>query len=129
MIDGCDKVIRFSKSKRAMTYQLDLVVHSFEGAVGDSEFGPGQETGKMIFNQACKVDDWLQPRVSRPPEPLFEMGLGSLFLKVIPKPLKFFFKVVSSDDREVELQQMRESSVFLGSKVPRVLQQDEPGFF
>jgi hypothetical protein len=50
-------------------------------------------------------------------------------LKVIPKPLKFFFKVVSPDDREVQLQQMREPSVFLGSKVPRVLQQDEAGLF
>ena len=129
MIDGRNKVIRISESERAMTHQFNLVVHSFESSIGDPKFGPGQKAGEMIFDQAGKFDHGLQPRVSRPPEPLFEMGLGSLFLKVIPKPLKFFFKVVSSDDREVELQQMRESSIFLGSKVPRVLQQDEPGFF
>jgi len=129
MIDGRDEVIRFSKSKGAMTYKLDLVVHTLEGTVGDPEFGPGQETGKMILDEACKVDNRLEPGVSRPPEPLFEMGLSPLFLKVIPKPLKFFFQVVSPDDREIEFEQVGEPSVFFGSEVPRVLQQDEAGLF
>ncbi len=129
MIDGSNEIIRFSKSKGAMTDQLDLVVHAFEGTVGDPEFGPGQETGKMILDQACKVDHRLEPGVSCPPQPLFEMGLSSLFLKVIPKPLEFFFQVVSPDDREIEFEQVGELSVFFGSEIPRVLQQDEPGLF
>ena len=69
MIYGRNKVIRFSESKGTMAHQIDLVVHSFEGSIGDPEFGPGQETGEMIFDQACKLDDGLQPRVSSPPEP------------------------------------------------------------
>ena len=103
MVDGRDEIIRFSKSKRAMTDELDLVVHAFQGTVRDSEFGPGQESGKMVFDQACKVDDRLEAGVSRPPEPLFEVGLGSFFLKVIPEPLKFLLEIVSPDDGKVEL--------------------------
>jgi hypothetical protein len=106
-----------------MTHQFDFVVHSLEGSIGDPEFGPGQEPCEMIFDQACKLDDRLQPRVSGPPKPLFEVGLGSFFLKVISKPLEFLFEVVSSDNRKIEFKQIGESSVFLGSEVPGVLQQ------
>ena len=81
MIDGRHKVIWFSESKRAMAHQLDLVVHSFEGSIGDPEFGPGQETWEMVFDQPGKFNNRFQPGVSRPPEPLFEVGLGSFFLK------------------------------------------------
>ncbi len=67
MVDGRNEIIRFSKSERAMADELDLLVHAFEGTVGDSEFGPCQEPGEMVFDQACKVDDRFQPIVSRPP--------------------------------------------------------------
>ena len=129
MIDGRNKVIRFSESERAMTHQFNLVVHSFEGSIGDPQFSPGQKSGEMLFDQACKFDDRLQPGVSGPPKPLFEVGLGSFFLEVVPKPLEFLFEIVSPDDRKVEFQQMREPSVFLGGEIPRVLQQDEPSLF
>ena len=107
MINCRNKEFRVSEPERTMTHQFDLVVHSLKGSIGDPEFGPGQQTGKMIFDQACKLDDRLEPRVSGPPEPLFEVGLGSFFLKVIPKPLEFFFQVVSPDDRKVKFKQMR----------------------
>ena len=77
----------------------------------------------MLFNQACKIDDGLQPRVSRPPEPLYEMGLSSFFLEVITKPLEFLLEVVSPDDREGDMQ-LGESATFLGSQISRVLEQD-----
>lgn len=112
-----------------MTHQFDLVVHSFEGSIGDSQFSPGQKSWEMLFYQACKFDKRLQPRVSGPPEPLFEVGLGSFFLEVIPKPLEFLFEIVSPDDRKVEFKQMREPSAFLGGEIPRILQQDEPSLF
>ena len=68
MIDGRHKVFRFSESERAMTHQFNLVVHSFESSIGDPEFGPGQKSGEMIFDQACKFDKKLESRVGRPPE-------------------------------------------------------------
>ena len=114
MIDGRNKVIGFSESERAMTDQFHFVIHSFESSIGDPKFGPGQKAGEMIFDQAGKFDHGLQPRVSCPPEPLFEMGFGSFFLEVIPKPLEFLLQVISPEDRKVEFQQMGEPSVFLG---------------
>ena len=112
-----------------MTHQFDFIVHSFEGSIGDPEFGPSQEPGEMIFDQSCKLDDGLESRVSGPPEPLFEVGLGSFFLKVIPKPLEFLLEVVSPDDGKVEFKQIRESSMFFGGKVPGILQQNEASLF
>ena len=129
MIDGRNELIRFSESERTMTHPLNLIVHSFESPIEDPELGPGQEAGETISDQACKFDERLQPGVGCPPEPLFEVGLGSFFLKVIPKPLEFLFQIISPDDRKVEFKQTREPPVFLGSEIPRVLEQDEPSLF
>ena len=129
MIDGCDKVLRFSESERAMTHPLDLVVHSFEGSIGDPQFRPGEKAREMLFDEACKLDEGVQPRVSCPPEPLVEVCLGSLLLNIIPKLLKCLFQIISPNEGKVELQQTREPSVFVGSEIPRVLEQDEPSPF
>ncbi len=64
-----------------------------------------------------------------PPKPLFKMGLGSGFLAIIPKPLKFFFEVVSPDDGQIEFEEVRESPVFFGSQIPSVLQEDKASLF
>ena len=112
-----------------MADQFNLIVHSFESSIGDPEFGPGQKSREMIFDQACKFNHGFQSRVSGPPEPLFEVGFSSFSLEVIPKPLEFFFKVVGPDNRKVEFEQMGEPSVFLGGEIPGVFEQDETGFF
>ena len=108
MIDGRDKEFGVSESKRAMTNQFDLVVHSLQGPVGDSEFGPGPESIKVGFDQSGEFDEGFKPGMDPPPKPLFEMGLSSGLLPVIPEPLKFFFEEVGSDERQVELEQIRE---------------------
>ena len=57
MIDGRDKVVWVSEAKGAMTNQFDLVVHPLQGSIGYPEFGPGQKTWKVIFNQFGEFDD------------------------------------------------------------------------
>ncbi len=53
MINGGHKEeFRVSESEGTMTHQFDFVVHSFEAFIGDPEFGPGQQTGQIIFKQA-----------------------------------------------------------------------------
>ena len=43
MINGCHKEFRVSESERSITDQFDVVVHSFEGSIGNPEFAPGQQ--------------------------------------------------------------------------------------
>ena len=101
MINDCNKLIRFSESERAMAEQFNLIVYSFESSIGDPEFGPGQKSTEMIFDQACKFNHGFQSRVSGPPEPLLEVSFSSFSLEGISKPLEFFFKVVGPDDGKI----------------------------
>jgi hypothetical protein len=69
MIVGCNKLIKFLESKRAMT--------------------PSQKARKMIFAQVCKFDDRSKLRTIGPPEPLLEMDLTPFF-RGNPKTSGFF---------------------------------------
>lgn len=51
MIDDRDKILRFSESERAMTYQLDLVFHPFEGSTGDPQLPTGEGAPGMLFDE------------------------------------------------------------------------------
>jgi len=83
----------------------------------------------MLFDEACKLDEGVEPRGSCPPEPLVEVSLGSLLLNIIPKLLECLFQIISPNEGKVELQQTREPSVFVGSEIPRGLEQDAPSPF
>jgi hypothetical protein len=113
------------ESEREIHYQFNIVIHSFKILIGDPECSLSQKAREIIFNQPYKFDNGFQLQGSDPPEPLFEMGLGSFFLKVIPKPLELILEVVNSDDGKVKFKHIRESSVFFESKVLGTLSQDE----
>ncbi len=48
------------KERWLTNYQFDLVVHSFKGSIGKPEFSSGQQIGKIIFVQVCKLNDRLE---------------------------------------------------------------------
>ncbi len=47
MVDRSDEVLGVTIAVGPMTYELDLVVHPFEGAIGDPDASPGQDAGSM----------------------------------------------------------------------------------
>jgi hypothetical protein len=122
-------MFRFSETESPMTHQFDLVIHALQSAIGDPELRPGEEAGEMIFYQPGKIDERFQSAVSSPPKPLFQMGLGSGFLPVVPEALKLFFEVVGPDKGQVKFQEMRESAAFLGGQVPGILQENKASPF
>ncbi len=48
MVDRSDEVLGVTIAVGPMTYELDLVVHPFEGAIGDPDVSPGQDAGSMV---------------------------------------------------------------------------------
>jgi hypothetical protein len=64
---------------------LDLVVHSFDRAVGQPKAGPGQDSIEVGSQQSHEFLEWLQPRAHRGTHPFLQKGFGSCRLFVFPE--------------------------------------------
>src|SRR5487761_2300306 len=62
MIDGGREVLHGAEAEGTMAHHLDLVVHAIQGAVGNSQPGPGQDTVEMGTEHAHEFLEGLEPR-------------------------------------------------------------------
>src|SRR5712692_375634 len=129
VIDGCDEVLGGTKSKGAMADGFDLVVHSFNGTVGDSMVGPRQDSIEVGAEHAHELLKGLQARTHGRTHPFLQVLLGPFGLLVKPKQLKGFFEVVSADDGRVPADQCRKPVSLIAGEIPRILQQQPTGSF
>src|SRR5208282_74183 len=123
VIDGRDKVLGATEAERAMADGLDLVVHSFQRSFVQSDFGPSKNALQMGAQHPDEPLDRLQPRAHRRTHPLLQVGLGPLWLAVLPEQLKSFLQVPGPHDRKVPTHQRGQPLSLIRGKIPRILQQ------
>src|SRR5487761_1831220 len=129
MIDGGREVLHGAEAEGTMAHHLDLVVHAFQGAVGNSQPGPGQDTVEMGTEHAHEFLEGLEPGAHRRMHPAFEVLFSPSRLAVIPEELKSFLQIVGAHDGRVPAHQGREALALVGPQVPGVLQQQEARSF
>jgi len=125
VINRCGEVLDGTKSKGAVADQFDLVVHAFEGAIGDPKPGPSQDAIEMSSQPPDHALEGLQPRAHRRMHPALQMLFGAGRLTVAPEELESFFEIVSPDDGRIPTHQGGERLAFAGTQAPGVLQQQE----
>lgn len=101
MIDSRDEVAGIAETKGAMADELDLVVHAFDGAVGDAGVGPSEDAVEVGIDQPGKIPERLEPGAPGGVEPAAQVGLGASGLAVVPEELEGLFEVIGADDGEV----------------------------
>lgn len=114
-------VLEGAKSKGAVADQLDLVVHTFQRAIGDPQPGPGQDAIEMSSQPPNQLLERLQPRVHRRMHPTLQMPFGASRLTVAPEELKNFLEAVSPDDGRIPTHQGGGTLALVGAQVPGVL--------
>ena len=128
MVDGRDVGVELSESEGTMADHLDLVVHAFEGSVGDTDVRPSQHAIEVIPDHSCKLLERLESGVAGPPEPLPQIRLRPTGLKILPELLEGLFEKIRLGDREIELQNLSQSLPFIRLEVPGVLDENPPAF-
>jgi hypothetical protein len=88
VIDRSREVLHGSETERAMADQLDLVIHSFERAVGDSQPSPRQDPLKMSAELANELLEGLESRAHGGVHPATQVVGSSTGLAVVPEELK-----------------------------------------
>src|ERR1043166_9071075 len=127
VIDRGGEALNGSKTKRTMADQLDLVVHPFERAIGDSQTRPGQNTVEMSPQPSNQFLEGLKPGAHGRVHPALQMLFSPSRLTVAPEELEDLLQVIGADDGSVPAHQSGETLPLLGPQVPRVLEQQETG--
>ena len=73
-----------------MTDRFDLVIHTLNGSVGESRFGPGENSVQVRAEHSHEFLERLQPRSHGRVHPLELMLLRAPRLPVGPEELKRF---------------------------------------
>src|SRR5215471_21825962 len=125
VVDSGGEMLNGSKTEGAMADQLDLVIHSFERAIGDSPSSPSQDAVEMGPQPANQFFERLEPGAHGRMHPALQMLLGPGGLTVGPEELESFLEVVSAHEGCIPANQSRKTLLFLGPQLPGILQQQE----
>jgi len=109
VVDGSGEVGDTAKTEGAVAHQFDLVVvHTFQGAVGDAECGPGKQPSQVIAEHTDEALAGLQSGSHCRVHALLEMALGAARLLVIPEELEGFLQV----SRRISLRRISSTARF-----------------
>jgi len=102
---------------------LYFVVHTFDGAVGEPQLRPGQNTIEMIPKHAYELLKGFQARPHGGVHPFLQVLSGPGGLPVFPEELERFLEVVSTDDGGVPADQRRQAFFLVCCQIPGIFQQ------
>src|SRR5262245_10285279 len=123
MVDRRDEVLGGPKSKRTMANGLDLVVHAFDGSVGNASLGPGEDAVEVAPQHLCEFLERLQFRPHRRVDPFGQVLLGTPWLLKGPEQLEGFLQIPGAHQWCVPLDQRGESLLLVAAEIPWILQQ------
>src|ERR1017187_1510597 len=123
MIDRRNEVLGAPETEGSMTDRSDLVFHAFQRAVGEPQFGPGQDSVEMRPQHPDELLEWFQLGAHGGGHPFLQVLFGSPRLPVTPEQLKRFFEVITAHDWDVPADQSRQPVFLIRLQIPGILQQ------